>query len=504
MDINRQFSKNLYFPGEKIFLYAGFEYGLNFVSPRQTEQDLHASTDNSKYGIYINGEYVSYEDYIKYYSEYINNDYFIPNTWETSYYAYNTYTYNPYYSNTIGFNNLFNVNAFEALDDDSIPILIEVKSQSMQCRILHDEDGEIFEDLPWTDMKKFNTSEFYYTFCIPYDFIPSQYQIIYKSIYDVSYYDKEGHKYNDNELSNLNIDKKNEHKVAHSMESFYIASKVDGYEDVVKVFGTVMYKRSPIFAEDVRVTIVDDNENKVYQSLTDREGHWEAYLYPGQYQFSFSRLGYITENIHAEIDDQSTQIPFENVTIGKGEITNGNGIYKVADTYLMKTGQPIPGLNVKAYNIDNPETLVAETNTNDKGVWELFLDDGSYILKVNGTFMNAAFNRIFRLRVNQDGEYSFDNISKNILSNSNSNPISNGTGSIKVTDTLADRFNNPISEVQVSVFHKDAELNDDNIIAQDYSDGNGNITLFLDPGEYIFEFFHPNYTTYTEERTVEA
>ena len=265
--------KNVFFPGDVVFLYASFKSGLNIITNHQEELN-HIATDNSKYGLYINGQYVTYDQYMRYYS-----DYLIDTAWDTDYYTYNTYYSNTYLSGySWSWTSNYYIHSLEDITTDEHIILEQIK-HSMQCRILHDNDGIIYEDLAWTDMKKMGDNEFYYNYCIPYDLSAGQYQIIYKSTYTIKYYDAVNKQYlNDDQLQQLNFNKKNINKIAHTIEMFYVVNPSSIYEDTVKITGYVNYKNTAIPAEDVRVSIYETNtetniESKVYQSLTNREGY---------------------------------------------------------------------------------------------------------------------------------------------------------------------------------------------------------------------------------------
>ena len=125
--------KNTYFPGEVIFLYSSFQPGLNIITNHQETLD-HVATDNSKNGLYINGQYVTYDQYMRYYS-----DYLIDITGDTTYYAYNSY-YSNVYLNGYSWTSNYYVHALEDLNINDC-VIIEQISHSMQCRILHDNDG---------------------------------------------------------------------------------------------------------------------------------------------------------------------------------------------------------------------------------------------------------------------------------------------------------------------------------------------------------------------------
>lgn len=493
--------KNVYFPGETIFLYATFAPGLSIVSMHNSELTSKTATDNSKYGLFINGEWVSYESYMRYYS-----DYLIDTAWDTTYYALNSYYSNTYLSGYNWTSNYY-VHSLEDLSD-SEKVVIEQISHSMMCRILHDEDGIIYEDLPWTAMQRMGNNEFYYNFCLPYEMVPGQYQIIYKSVYSEKYFDPVTKMYfTDEQLAELKLNKYNKNRVAHSMEMFYVNNYSSIYEDVVKISGYVNYKYTTVPAEDVRVSVFETNtetniEYKVYQSLTNREGYWEAYLYPNQYKFVFSRNGYQDITIFTEITDDNNHLLFETISLDNSSVNRGTGMFRITDSFLTKTGQPLYNLNISISSTLNPDEEIVSITTNEQGIWEAYLNDGYYLMKVTGIVEGADFSRAFRLKVLPDGKFFMDNLSANLLTDANMPILNNGLGKFKIKDVIQDRWNNPINEVQVNVFYSTDVIDEKNIRAQDYTDANGEYVFFLDPGTYIFEFYHPNFNIITETKVI--
>lgn len=493
--------KNAYLPGDTIFLYASFQPGINIISEKE-ELRQNISTDESKNGLYINGQWVTYDQYMRYYSNIL-----MDSAWDSTYYAYNTYFSNAYLG---GYNNWVSNYYVHSLEDISANeiLLIEQIKHTMQFRILHDEDGIIYEDFDWTDMFKLNDNEFYYNYCVPFDLQQGEYQVVYKSIYKKSYYNAVTKEYyTDEQLKELNFNKINEDKVAYTTEKIHIILPSQIYEDTVKVFGNVNYKKTTIPAEDVYVSIYETNtNNKIYQSLTNREGYWEAYLYPNQYKFVFSRNGYIDETIYAEINDDANYLPFQIISLGTNNenfLSKGNGLFRIFDQYISKTGLPLAGLTVSIYNALDPTTIIAQDTTNNEGFWEVFLNDGFYILKLSGTVFDGEFDRVFRLKVLPDGKYFFDHLTRNILTDTNMDIITRGTGKIEIKDVINDRWGNPINDVQVNIYNLNTELQDKNILAQDYTNGNGQYILYVDPGTYIFEYYHPNFTTITETKIID-
>ena len=93
-------------------------------------------------------------------------------------------------------------------------------------------------------------------------------------------------------------------------------------------------------------------------------------------------------------------------------------------------------------------------------------------------------------------------ITANLLTDANMPILNNGLGKFKIKDVIQDRWNNPINEVQVNVFYSTDVIDEKNIRAQDYTDANGEYVFFLDPGTYIFEFYHPNFNIITETKVI--
>lgn len=521
---------NVYYRGDKVFLYTKFQSDMLVIDRHKLpKEEQNTNTDNSKINgnsaVFIDGD--SNSTYVNYYDgSYYDGSYSYSSS-QSSGYASTTYGG----STSIAKAGQYSVNALEAdtseetttstttvISKDTGTTVIdktgtstdtgtdtgtsqgtgtstgtdtsqvtgtEVKPDiSMKVRILHDENGDIFEDLPWTDMEKMSDTEFFYNYIIPYTAPVGQYQIVYKS----------------------NYKENGEDVIAYNIETLHIISKSDVYEDTVKIFGVINYNHATIPVEDVRISIVNNETNeKIYQSLSNREGKWEAYLYPGMYTFSFYKVDYTQVDVVVEITDDVNELPFNNISIGQAsDDIKGTGIFRIFDKYITKTGQPLNGLTVKIANTDKPNDVIAQDVTNYDGIWEAYLDDGVYLLRVSGISLSTEFNKTFRLRVDSEGEYTFEDISDNLLTNRVSKEISNGDGKRLLTDFVKDRFNNPIVDVQVNAYLPGSELSDDTIIAQDYTDANGNWCLKLNPGDYTIEFYHPNFNVITETRHVDG
>lgn len=529
-----------YYQGDKLFLYTTFEYIISDSSNSSSssgsdsssdsdststnngmpQSTIDSPTDNTDYDSLGEAETVNGTTYTKDSAadnvplkEYINNYlidsdfnfvYYSPNssTWSTTYtttstYAYttvkNTAAYFPIVDGKIDYDNgIFGKVTVDKngniIGDTSQVIETDVNTDvtikktkdsksTVYARILHDDNGTIFEDLPWTTMKCMNDNEYFYNYIIPYDAFIGQYQIIYKCEYD--------------------------DKTAYSMETFHVIAASNDYEDTVKVYGYVLHGKTSMPIEDARIDIISqDTGTKAYQSLTDREGKWEAYLYPGMYIFSIEHAEFGTANISAEIGDEKNELQFSNIDLDSDDTSSGTGMFRVFDKYITKNGTPLNNLTIDIYDSLDPTTLLATAKTDDDGTWEAYLNDGIYLIKLDGTSLGQEFKRTFRLKVSDRGEYSFEDISNNRLYTESENEPLNGDGSVTITDSVIDRYGNPIVDVQVNAYIAGTTLSDETIVAQDYTNEHGKWSLNLNPGNYTIEYYHPEFTTFTEDKEV--
>ena len=531
-----------YYQGDKVFLYTTFEYIIsddnsdsnhgsdsntgsssdsNTSNNNMSQSTIDSPIDNTDYDSLGQAETIDGTTYNKDSAadnaplkEYIQNYlidsdfnfvYYSPysSTWSTTYttvstYAYttikNTPAYFPIVDGKIDYaNGIFgkvtvdkNGNIIgdtsKVVETDTTNADVTIKKSKdskslVYVRILHDEDGTVFEDLPWTRMKYINENEYFYNYVIPYDSFIGQYQIIYKCEY--------------------------EDKTAYSLETFHVIAASNDYEDTVKVYGYVLHGRTSMPVEDARIDIISqDTGTKAYQSLTDREGKWEAYLYPGMYNFTIEHANFGTANISAEIGDEQNELQFSNIDLDNNDTSSGTGMFRIFDKYITKNGTPLNNLTIDIYNSLDPTVLLVSTNTDDDGTWEAYLYDGVYLIKLDGISLGQEFKRTFRLKVSDKGEYSFEDISNNRLYTETETEPSNGEGSILVTDSVIDRYGNPIVDVQVNAYFAGTTLSDETIVAQDYTNEHGKWSLKLNPGNYVIEYYHPEFTTFTEDKEV--
>jgi len=347
-----------------------------------------------------------------------------------------------------------------------------------RVRILHDKNGTIYEDLPWKGMQQMSANEYFYNFKIPHNTDIGQYQVLY--------------------MGEINGQE------AYVVEVFHVIARSDKYPNAIKIYGYINDIRTTVALIDSKINIYDTLTGQIsYQSLSNLDGYWEAYLYPGEYRFSFVREGYNTLDIVAQIGDEHTEIQFNNIGLENESASNkGNGMYPVGDRYVNKRSIPLSNLAISIVNTNNPTVPVASDTTDKDGNWQCFLDPGTYLMKVNGKAQGSNFNKTFRIKVENDGKFIFEDLSKNIAAAVPQTNVTSGSGSASLKDVILDKNNNPIVDVQVNAFKKGVALDDKNIIAQTYTNVLGEWELNLEPGEYIIEFYHPKFKVITENKTV--
>lgn len=293
-------------------------------------------------------------------------------------------------------------------------------------------------------------------------------------------------------------------KVARVNENFHVIPKSEKYADAIRVYGFIHQTRVgyPLISAIVKIKLVD-NSKIVAESYTNFDGRWEAYLYPGEYVFEFWKFGFKSEEIVAQIGVEHTEIQFDNVSLeSENEINTGNGIYTISDNFVTREGTPLEGLTVKAIDvlkIGTSKEVAAQDITDNSGEYRIYLDPGIYLLKVNGNSLLEDFSQTFRLRIEDNGKFALENLTQNVGVPADDLMVDQGSGSVTIEDYIKDTNGTPIVDVQICVYRK----NDINtLVAQDYTDPAGKWAVHLDPDTYIFEYYHPEFHEFQEEKQV--
>lgn len=338
--------------------------------------------------------------------------------------------------------------------------------KNAKVRILHEHNENIYEDLEWTEMNQLSSTEYFYNYNIPYDSDCGMFDIIYYGEID--------------------------DKPATMIESFHVINKSEQYTNAIKLYGYINDDINNMPLSGVSIEIQDVEQIYLTQSFTKENGYWESFIYPGEYICSFKKQGFNEQIINIQVGDENNEIQFNNISLESTRIkTCGNGAYEITDSYVLKNGIPLDGLVVKAFDVTNPQEVVATDITDNKGVWKIFLDSGFYFLKVNGISMNNEFDKTFRLNVADDGKYTLDDMNDN-KAVIRDECISSGNGPNIYSDIINDRYGNPIVDVQVNAYQNGK------IVAQCYTNIMGKYELHLESGEYMIDIYHPSFKEIAE------
>lgn len=323
-----------------------------------------------------------------------------------------------------------------------------------------------------------SNAEYYFNYTLPDDADYSIYQIIYEGKY--------------------------EDQIAKVIEEFHIIPNSENYDNAIKVYGFVHQNDYPLIGVSVEVSN-DIGSKIISKSYTREDGLWEVYLYPGEYNFTFSKFEFNEQTFRIQLGADYDEIQFDNV-IMESEIDakKGNGVFEISDKYTRKDGTPLNQLRVRAFSAFDLEKTYAECITNDNGEWKLFLDAGVYLLKIDGNSLAQDFDHVFRLKIDQNGKASFESLNQNIAT-----PViimddvgpgdPDAVENIEVSDIVTDANGIPIIDVQLCVYDKN---NHNKLIAQSYTDVSGRWVIYIKPGNYKFEFYHPEFNEFSEDRNI--
>lgn len=327
-------------------------------------------------------------------------------------------------------------------------------------RILHESSGNIYEDLSWEPLINLSNNEYYLNYTIDSSAEYGLYHIVYKG-------EVEG-------------------KEASIIESFHVIAKSEEYKNAIKLYGYINDIKTSIPLDGVSVEISTRDGLYHTTSYTHNNGYWESYIYPGEYICRFYKDGFKEIITNIQVGNENSEIQFNNISMESNVVDqSGNGIYEIKDIYTLKNGIPLDGLEVSVYNLVDPKIICATTLTDSKGEWILHLDSGYYFLKVKGNSMNQDFDKTFRLKIQDDGEYFLEDMDENRAIAEKTSRLTNGDGLISYTDNIVDRNGNPIIDVQV------VALQNNSPIAECYTDATGKFEFNLNSGEYYLDIYHP-------------
>ena len=328
------------------------------------------------------------------------------------------------------------------------PVLVE----NPQVRILHEQDDNVYEDLSWQPMTEFGTG-YIYSFdtniCTKY----GDYVVVFNGIY--------------------------EGQTLNNIETITLVAENRLDTDTIDIYGYVNDIGNSRLVRNAKVEIIDTIINTpIYTSVTDDDGKWCAKITPGEYEFIFTKEGYESRTVRAQVGDENKEIQFSNISLENIRDTIlGNGLYRIEDTFVRKNKQPIANVDIKIYTSNDTVTPYVTTTTDVKGKWHVFLDDGSYIMQIT---LPSGTEKKFRLIVRNDGSKDMEEIQS--TSSAVTSRINNGTGDKEVNDYVLDAHGRPIEGAIIKAY---TQQNDEYVcVASDTTSIDGNFILHLDQGTY--------------------
>lgn len=353
---------------------------------------------------------------------------------------------------------------------DQIPLYIEFKSEDNvvlvdgpRVRVLHEKDGKVYEDMPWKEMSPMDDG-YIYQFDSNICESTGDYVVVYEGTY------------NNEKINNIvTITLTNKNEIAN---------------DAIKIYGIVDDMTSNKLLEHVNIKIVNliDN-NIVYTTQTDYSGGWEAYAYPGEFEFVFSLDNYETKNVRVQIGDENSEVQFNTISLEhKNDKKLGVGFFQIEDTFTDKTGLGLENVKIDFYKLDEPDNLLLSVKTGEKGKWKAFLDEGAYIVKIE---LPSGTQKKFKMNISNNGEKTieeFSSSSSTVLSG-----INTTVGNKSISDVVQDAHGNGIANAHLVVYK------DNQMIGETYTGIDGTFTLNLDEGIYTMTVEKENFKPYKLE-----
>ena len=323
-----------------------------------------------------------------------------------------------------------------------------------KIRILHEFKDKVYEDTPWTPLSKLENGysyDFDTNICDNY----GQYVAVCKGMYQKQ------------ELIVMN--------------KFDITARNMKETNSIEIYGYVNDINNSKLLKNVKVQIKDlESNNMIYQTNTDEDGKWTAYIFPNDYEFIFNIDGYEERSIRAQVGDEHKEIQFN--TIGLENIKDkalGDGLYRIEDEFTSKNDMGIENIQIV---ISQNNATVVETKTDKRGKWKVFLNDGHYIMKIT---LPSGINKIFQLNIYNDGNHVLEELKSNTTTTKTI--TDNGSGSEKVVDYVLDAHGNGIPDINIKAYKYDAEKDDYIYVCEDITSSEGQFTLNLDKGHYKFK-----------------
>ena len=330
-----------------------------------------------------------------------------------------------------------------------------VKVNNAKVRVLHEYNDKVYEDLPWQDMTAFDGG-YVYNFDTNVCSNDGKYVIVYKGDYDGE---------------TLNV-----------IDEFNIVPQNLEDNNSIYVYGFVNDINSNRIIKNAKIQVISlENNNTVYQTSTDEDGKWEAYIYAGDYEFRFGCKGYEARSVRAQVGDENKEVQFNNIGLEKeADKSLGTGMFKIEDKFTAKNDMGIPNITMEIFTANNLETPIVTTVTDKKGKWKAFLDDGGYIVKIT---LPSGLTKKFQMNIYNDGSMVMEEI-KIKETKVNEPKVDNGNGSEQLVDFVLDAHGNGIPDVSVKAYRYNQETDSYELECKDYTTQEGQFELHLNRGKY--------------------
>jgi 5-hydroxyisourate hydrolase-like protein (transthyretin family) len=230
-----------------------------------------------------------------------------------------------------------------------------------------------------------------------------------------------------------------------------------------EISGTVSDTRKNV-VRDAYVVVRDETTQIIAEVQTDEQGRWIVWLRTGKYSLTFAKSGYATQETKVNVSrDFQNDVTLESLTLGAG-----SGAHSIK-------GKTEVGSIVRLHLKDRLEEVIAQAQTNDQGIWELFVDTGEYIVELKSRFQQIS--------VDEKGQSFWGDV---LDSKVESGVKIGGTGDITVNGVIQDEAGIAVSNARVRVYRRGTK--GEVAIAESSSDVDGRWTVRLEPGPYAFEF----------------
>lgn len=150
---------------------------------------------------------------------------------------------------------------------------------------------------------------------------------------------------------------------------------------LISVVGTTQDELN-VPLDAVEVVAIQGN-NQVAKTVSDANGNWGLRLPPGEYLLHLTRQGYLARLMDIVVPHDQAWFHIDTIKLRPKHVTidQGSGTRQVTDVVLDSSGSGIVNVRVRAYDVNDLETIVAQDYTDETGRWVLYLNPGRYLIK---------------------------------------------------------------------------------------------------------------------------